>query len=769
MGRLSQQVLPLQPADAVAIGPVAGLVEDDDGGVVFVAGLATFAFDADDQVARRLAAVQLVEARLASAAEVATGFAVSTRSLLRWRQAVASDGVAGLFDKKPGPKGPSKLTDAVVSRARELDARGATLAAIAAELAVDSATVRVALGRRAGSAGWQARHGTPTSAPSREGDGDPDGDSDHGDSDHGDSDHGGGGDDHGPGGGDNGDPGGELAVLPDPAPRTFERELARWGLLPEAPVVFTQGAHLPMAGLLLALPGLCHLGFLDCFASVYGRLRNGFYGLQATVLALVFLALAGEPRAEGATRVRPADLGRVLGLDRAPEVKTIRRKLTELAGRRRGAELQRALARAHAAGAADALGFLHVDGHTRVYYGTRDLPKAHVARLHMAAHASAETWIGDAFADPLLVVTAVPGASLASELLRLLPEVRAMVGPRRRPTVVFDRGGWSPAVFAALMEARMHVLTYRKAPFDQVPDDAFSTVSWKSPDGATHRWRLADTRVDLTLAGGDSLAMRQVTRIADGSVQVPILTSNTALAASAVVWRMSRRWRQENYFRYARAHFALDALDTYADAPDDPARLVRNPAKHRARDAVEAARAEVVAANAAMTAALDDAAVRARAPGAGGTAVCDAAAASTVADARRHLDQADARSKQTPSHLPLHEVRPGARLMDEERKLVTHAIRMSAYNAESILARMLQGHYSRADHEARALVREAFSLSGDIAVRDGRLHLCLDPATAPRRTRALDALCRQLTATETTYPGTDLPVVYSMKDHPITT
>jgi hypothetical protein len=45
----------------------------------------------------------------------------------------------------------------------------------------------------------------------------------------------------------------------------------------------------------------------------------------------VFLALAGEPRAEGATRVPPAALGRVLGPGRAPEVKTIRRKLAELA------------------------------------------------------------------------------------------------------------------------------------------------------------------------------------------------------------------------------------------------------------------------------------------------------------------------------------------------------------------------------------------------------------------------------------------------------
>ena len=90
---------------------------------------------------------------------------------------------------------------------------------------------------------------------------------------------------------------------------------------------------------------------------------------------MVFLALAGEPRAEGATRVPPAALGRVLGLDRAPEVKTIRRKLGELAAAGQAADLIMALARLHAATRPQALGFLHVDGHARVYYGTRTVQK----------------------------------------------------------------------------------------------------------------------------------------------------------------------------------------------------------------------------------------------------------------------------------------------------------------------------------------------------------------------------------------------------------
>ena len=86
-------------------------------------------------------------------------------------------------------------------------------------------------------------------------------------------------------------------------------------------------------------------------------------------MTVVFLALAGEPRAEGATRVPPAALGRVLGLDRAPEVKTIRRKLAQLAAAGKAAELVMALARRNAAARPDALGFLYIDGHGRAAFG----------------------------------------------------------------------------------------------------------------------------------------------------------------------------------------------------------------------------------------------------------------------------------------------------------------------------------------------------------------------------------------------------------------
>jgi hypothetical protein len=146
----------------------------------------------------------------------------------------------------------------------------------------------------------------------------------------------------------------------------------------------------------------------------------------------------------------------------------------------------------------------------------------------------------------------------------------------------------------------------------------------------------------------------------------------------------------------------------------------------------------------------------------------DPAAGTVLAAARDRLTVAADTSRATPSHLPLHQVRPDARLLDEERKLLTHAIRMAAYNAESTLARMLRPHYSRADDEARALLREASTLSGDLHITGDTLHVRLDPATAPRRSRALHALCQQLTEPGTRYPDTNLTISYSVKGQPDT-
>src|SRR5665811_2604578 len=132
MGRVSQPVLPMLPAQARSIGASAGLLEGPDGGVVFVFGLVTFSYAADDEAGRRLAAVQLVQSKIALSVDVASAFGVTGVTLWKWGRDYTAGGVAGLLRIRSGPKGPIKLTEALRARILELDASGLTLLKIAA-------------------------------------------------------------------------------------------------------------------------------------------------------------------------------------------------------------------------------------------------------------------------------------------------------------------------------------------------------------------------------------------------------------------------------------------------------------------------------------------------------------------------------------------------------------------------------------------------------------------------------------------------------------
>jgi transposase len=771
MGTMTAQLpLPITPVDAMPVGTAAALSETAEGGVVLIHGEASFAWRAADVAGRRLAAVQLVRIRAAKAYQVAEAFGISPVTLWGWGKAFTASGVAGLLPGKTGPKGPSKLTSELAARIRDLSEQGLSLAQVASRAGVSTFAVRTALGRvgptrgagaEASTAGEQSeaarQNADPEVADEPDEEETANDDSDLDTQPRADSPR---------SAGEVPDEDAELPVCPDPAPRNGERAAARSGELAWAEPVFTTGAKLPRAGLWLILPTLAATGLLEAAGQVYGRMRNGFYGLSATLLMLVFLALAREPRAEGATRIRPQDVGRLLGLDRGPEVKTIRRKLAELAGHHKAAELIENLARRHAAGRPEALGFLYVDGHVRVYAGKRHLPKTHVTRMRIAAPATAETWVADAGGDPLLVIPAATADTLASELPRIAPQIRTVVGDRR-VTVCFDRGGYSPAAFATLIDAGFDILTYRKGHVDPHPDEDFTTCIHHDERGRAYSYELTEEQVSFDLPAkhphGASLTLRQVTRRTDDGHQIAILTSRAELPAAEVAYRIFHRWRQENYFRYAREHFALDGLDSYTATADDPGRLVPNPAKHSARKQVAAARTALSRAEADYARAVDATADELRARGQTNGTV-DPKAAEAITTARAELERLQTQLAALPARVPLQTVQPEAQLLETETKLVTHAVRMSTYNAESALARALDGHYPRADDEARALLRQAFQTSGDIQQHGNTLQVRLDPLSAPRHTRALARLCEELTATQTRYPGTQLTLAYSMKD-----
>lgn len=545
----------------------------------------------------------------------------------------------------------------------------------------------------------------------------------------------------------------------DPSDRSADRLLARLGLLEDAPPLFGSAAAVPRAGVLLALPVLIASGVFECVQKIYGSLGPSFYGLRTSLLTLLLMALWRIKRPENLKEYSPQNLGRVLGLDRAPEVKTLRRKLASLAATGRAAQFGEALARRRVELRGKAMGFLYVDGHVRVYHGQHALPKAHVARMRLSMPATSDYGVNDRSGDPLFVVTAEANAGLVKMLPGILDQVRGLVG-KRRVTVVFDRGGYSPKLFQQIIAAGFDLLTYRKGRYPRIPRSRFAPHTARC-GGRQVAYVLADQEVRL-LKG--KLRLRQVTRRMESGHQTPILTSRRDLSAVQVAYRMFDRWRQENFFKYLREEYALDALAEYAAVPDDPNREVPNPvwAALDAQLRQAWARVDRLQSEYGLEA-LNNLERKHRTMR--GFKVAYGKLGEKIWAAWQRVLQLEKRRAAVPRRVPVREAsdKPVVKLAPE-RKHLTNLIKMVAYQAESDLLRSVAPHYRRADDEGRTLIQAALASAADLNVTKRELRITLAPQSSPHRTRAIAALCQELNRRKAVFPGSSLRLKYAIQE-----
>ncbi|UCC74303.1 MAG: hypothetical protein JSV86_07030, partial [Gemmatimonadota bacterium] len=547
----------------------------------------------------------------------------------------------------------------------------------------------------------------------------------------------------------------------DPSDRRVDRLLACLGALDDAAPLFGPSCGVAGLGVLLALPAIIDSGVIEIAREVYGSIGPAFYGLRTTIVTLLLMALLRIKRPEGLKGRSPKDLGRILGLDRAPEVKTLRRKLAQLACYGRAGEFGHALAERRVATRGHAMGFLYVDGHVRAYHGKRRIPKTHVARMRISMPATTDYWLNDAEGEPLFVVTTEANKGLVKMLPEVLGEVRSLVGDRR-VTVVFDRGGWSPKLFKKLIGEGFDIITYRKGRRRRVAKSRFR-LHQATIDGREVRYLLADQNVRLLKR---KLRLRQITVLSPNGRQTQILTSRWDLSAIEIVYRMFERWRQENFFKYLREEYALDALVDYGVEPAEPARSVPNPKRkqldaelHRARTHLQQLEAEF------GLEALDNPESRRRTMR--GFKIANSMLAKRIRGAMKQVATLENRRARVPARVPVQEVVEGDVIkLAVERKHLSNLLKMVAYQAEGDLLRILAPHYQRSEHEGRTLIQNALASPGDIAVTETELRVTLQPLSSPHRTHALAALCEQLNETKTRFPGSRLRLHFAVQREP---
>jgi hypothetical protein len=463
------------------------------------------------------------------------------------------------------------------------------------------------------------------------------------------------------------------------------------------------------------------------------------------------MALLRIKRPEQLKGTDPASLGQILGLPRAPEVKTLRRKLKELAQRAKAAVLHRQLAKRRAKQHEDMLAYLYVDGHVRAYSGKCKIGKAYVTSRKSVMRAETDYWVNLCNGQPLLVVHAPANEGLTKMMKPVIEEVRSVVGDRRS-MIVFDRGGWSRDLFRMLIAEGFDLLTYRKTPLSNWGDERFDERSCKI-DGHTVKYELADG--EFQKKGWPRLRCIAVKR--KDKRQTQILCNRYDIDPVELAYRMFGRWKQENWFKYMGEEFALDVLADHGREPDDPDRLVVNPAWRTLDREVKTARAKLQKSEAAYgRVRLSKKSREARRQ-----------SAADVEPAREAYERLCKQRRDCARKVRLGDVSDGDPVkLTYERKLITDCVKMCAYDVETQLTEMLDGVFCRNDFEGRAVIREIFQTPGDLTLSHDRLHIHLDQLSAPRYTEAMMSLCEQINAMDVTLPETNFRLRFHVKPRP---
>jgi len=554
--------------------------------------------------------------------------------------------------------------------------------------------------------------------------------------------------------------------------RVAERVCAAVGLLSEAPSQFVNAESVAQGGVLWALPALLANGLLrhahTCF-----QLPKGFYSLIQVFLLLGYMALARIKTIEQLQYHPAGEWGKLLGLDRIPEVRTLREKVKVLAQPKAVCEWGQTLSQEWMEQEPEAAGFLYVDGHVRVYHGAQTkLPRRYVARQRLCLRGTTDYWVNDQLGRPFFVVSSPFTAGLLDMLKReivprLLAEVPRQPSPEElaadpylhRFTLVFDREGYSPEFFQTMRGLRVACQTYHKYPKEAWPESEFIDYTVPLPHGEQARMKLAERGTRL----GEKIWVREIRKLTATGHQVSILSTNFQVDMVSIAAHMFARWSQENFFQYMMQNFALDRLVDYQTGIADETAKVVNPAYRKLESEIKSKAAKLSRTMAQFGAIVLPTEIEARQV---------AAYEREKGQLKEEIDflQADlakwkAQRKETSKHVRLVDLPEEERFvpLSPTRKQFLDTIKMIAYRAETALAGMLWERVSRTD-ETRALLREIFATEADLLPDEaaGTLTVRLHHLTNHASDEAARCLAEQLNETESVYPGTNLRLAYKL-------
>lgn len=532
--------------------------------------------------------------------------------------------------------------------------------------------------------------------------------------------------------------------------------------MPEAKSIFATNESVLNGGVLFGLPALMSQG-LDQAFKTFNPLPNGFYGLKHMLLLLSFMALCRIKSPEELKKQPPGEWGKLLGLDRIPEVGYFREKIAQIFEQSKADTLQRQLFE-HWIEQLPEL-YFYIDGHVRVYHGDKaNLPKRFVSREKLCLNGTTEFWINSQDGKPLMVITGELNEKLKVAIIKAIEAIKRDLNlgssSENEPlfTMIFDRESYEPAWFKSLLkDHHVAVITYRKNVNDKWDKNLF----------ATHDLSIVKNKVTAQLCemgtNINSLWFREIRKLSEGGHQTAILTTHPTISIETIAEKMFSRWTQENFFKYMSENFNFDRMIEYGIEDVAQNTVIPNPEYNKINYQLKKAREKKRRLQASIYQKIE-----------GKENLTIEQAVETLgkgADTLIKIDEYDTliqellnKRKETPNRISVADMPEDKRYnkLITESKKIKNIMLMIAYRAETALYNSMSEFYKSNAKDGRMILKEIFTSDADFIpdYQNKTLTVKLHSLSANRFNKIAEKICAILNETQTKYPGTELTIIY---------
>jgi hypothetical protein len=522
----------------------------------------------------------------------------------------------------------------------------------------------------------------------------------------------------------------------------------------------------------LALPALLACGLL-AEVEQHFQLPKGYYGLQSIFLLLAFMALARIKTIEDVRYCAPGEWGKLLGLDRIPEVRTLREKVKYLAQNGKTVGWSATLCKQWMQTDTHATAVFYIDGHVRVYYGSQtQLPKHYVAREKLCLRATVDYWVNAMDGNPFFYVNKAIDPGLLQVLENdIVPRLKKDVPTQpsaecleanpylHRFTIIFDREGYSPDFMMRMKEERIACITYHKHPKEVWPEEEFAPHELHSAAGNIIECKLAERGSYLS----NKLWVREIRKLSDKGHQISILSTDFTSDLQIIAAEINDRWSQENFFKYMRQHYNLDRLIEYSLEPIPDTTKIVNP-KYRSLDgkvrSLTSKYSRMLSEFGSIQLKHEIESVEVEK-----YQLKKATLQKEIQDRQKELDGLKQQRKETAHHISISELPESERFnqLASPSKDFLDTIKMVAYRAETAMVNILRKKMSRLD-DGRKLLRAIYQTEVDLLPdeKNNILTVKLHHLANHCSDDVIRYLCDEINNADIVFPGTNLRLFFNM-------